>query len=236
MSERDDRYRYSVAWIDCTARGRSHGPRDPRARRPRDARRAPEGASARTARRFVPTAARGRAADHAVRAHQPARRRARSTRSGSARRASTTSACSPSRRSSTRSTWSTAGTAMYGSRGCVQYQYVVPFGAEATVRYSLEELSGTGTPSFLAVLKRFGAQNPGMLSFPTPGLDARGRHPGRRPRAARACSTGSTTRCSKPAAACTWPRTPAPGPSTSASCTPDSPSGARSGPSSIPTA
>jgi decaprenylphospho-beta-D-ribofuranose 2-oxidase len=58
---------------------------------------------------------------------------------------------------------------LYGPRGFVQWQCVVPFGAEEVLRECVEALAGIGAPSFLAVLKTMGAADPGPLSFPIEG-------------------------------------------------------------------
>jgi FAD/FMN-containing dehydrogenase len=62
-------------------------------------------------------------------------------------------------------------TRLYGPQGFVQYQCVVP-GAPATgpIRTIFERIARSGEPASLGVLKRFGAaRSPGMLSFPREG-------------------------------------------------------------------
>jgi decaprenylphospho-beta-D-ribofuranose 2-oxidase len=168
MSSGDDRYRYSVAWIDCLARGRSlgrgvlgrgdHARFDelPRAKRPHARRFAPEPLV--VAPSLFPS---GMVNTLTTRAFNELWfRKAPKHHEGAIQ---------------------TLGfffhpldmveewNRIYGRRGFVQYQFVVPFGAEETVRYALEQFSGANLAGFLAVLKRFGPGNPGMLSFPQPG-------------------------------------------------------------------
>jgi decaprenylphospho-beta-D-ribofuranose 2-oxidase len=59
---------------------------------------------------------------------------------------------------------------IYGRRGFVQFQCVVPFETgPAALRDLLEVISASHQASFLAVLKRMGAGRAGYLSFPMPG-------------------------------------------------------------------
>ncbi|WP_142107410.1 FAD-binding oxidoreductase [Pseudonocardia cypriaca] len=58
---------------------------------------------------------------------------------------------------------------VYGSRGFLQYQFLVPFGEEATFRRIVEKIAASPHASGLNVLKRFGAGNQAPLSFPQPG-------------------------------------------------------------------
>jgi decaprenylphospho-beta-D-ribofuranose 2-oxidase len=59
---------------------------------------------------------------------------------------------------------------LYGKRGFVQYQLVVPpQQARECIKTVLEELAKSNQASFLAVLKRFGKEGEGLLSFPREG-------------------------------------------------------------------
>ena len=58
---------------------------------------------------------------------------------------------------------------LYGPRGFVQYQFVVPPEGGGVVQRVLATLHAAGLPSGMAVLKRFGEADPGPLSFPMPG-------------------------------------------------------------------
>ncbi|HUF99517.1 MAG TPA: FAD-binding oxidoreductase [Ilumatobacter sp.] len=70
---------------------------------------------------------------------------------------------------------------VYGRHGLLQYQFVVPYGAEDTLRRVMERINSAALPSFLTVLKRFGPGNAAPLSFPTAGwtlaIDVPAAHP-----------------------------------------------------------
>ena len=58
---------------------------------------------------------------------------------------------------------------LYGPGGFVQYQFAVATQRGDVVEQAVGAIADSGIPSFLAVLKRFGAGNPGPLSFPMEG-------------------------------------------------------------------
>ena len=60
---------------------------------------------------------------------------------------------------------------LYGKRGLLQYQCVIPEPAEGSLASMLHQVSQSAEAPSLAVLKRFGdLKSPGMLSFPRPGI------------------------------------------------------------------
>jgi FAD/FMN-containing dehydrogenase len=60
---------------------------------------------------------------------------------------------------------------MYGKRGFTQYQCVLPREAgRSSARRVLEVLTARGGASFLCVIKDFGREGRGLLSFPRPGI------------------------------------------------------------------
>jgi decaprenylphospho-beta-D-ribofuranose 2-oxidase len=166
MASTDSSYRYSVAWIDCLAGGRKlgrsvlmrgdHAPADalPGKRRPEALklpRRVPLAVPA-----WTPTGLLRRETVAAFNEVYFRRAPARAER------------FVPLDRFfhplDSIAGWNRA----YGPNGLVQYQLVVPFGAEETLRAILERLSAAPAPSFLGVLKRLG-HGRGLLSFPMPG-------------------------------------------------------------------
>ena len=168
LTEGDDAYPYSVAWVDCLARGRSLGRavltrgrparrddldarsrRDPLAFRSRPRLEVPD---------VVPSGLVNRATVAALNEawFRKAPRERRGEVQGIAPFFHPLDGLGH---------WSRA----YGRRGFVQYQFVVPLEADGTVRRCIEALHAGGAVPSLAVLKRFGPGNPGHLSFPAPG-------------------------------------------------------------------
>lgn len=168
LTATDHRYRYSVAWIDLLARGASmgrsvltRGDHAPLDALPARARRAPltfRPGQLPSAPRFLPEGLLGRKSVGLF--NELWYRKAPRSRVGELQKMSTFFHPLDGVPHWNR---------VYGRGGFVQYQFVVGYGKEESLRRIVRRISERGCPSFLAVLKRFGEGDPGWLSFPMPG-------------------------------------------------------------------
>jgi decaprenylphospho-beta-D-ribofuranose 2-oxidase len=168
MASGDEGYQYSVAWIDCLARGRSLGrsvlTRGDHAgldELPAPQRRDPLGFAPRTRLAAPPWVPPGLLGPVGVRIFNEVWFR----KAPVCERGRVTPLASFFHPLDGVERWNL----LYGPAGFVQHQLVVPFGAGDVLRRTLERLSAAGAASFLAVLKRFGDGGPGALSFPSRG-------------------------------------------------------------------
>jgi len=168
MTSGDDDYRYSVAWIDCVAGGRSLG-RGVLTRGDHAKLEELSMADRATALEFdpkvrlgIPNVIPGGLLNrYSISAFNELwYRKAPKSRAGEIQSIGTFFHPLDGVRN-----WNNA----YGPSGFLQYQFVVPMEASDLIRIAIERLRKVPAPSFLAVLKRFGAANPAPLSFPQPG-------------------------------------------------------------------
>ena len=164
MIDGDDDYRYSVAWVDCMTKGSSMGrailTRGEHATR-RDLQSPSLVAPAPTRLRVPFNAPSGLLNPLSIRAFNEVWFRS-----------------APRRREGEEQSLGTFfhpldgvgdWNRLYGRRGFVQYQFAVADARAESVVRAIERLCTSGVPSFLAVLKRFGPANHGVLSFPLSG-------------------------------------------------------------------
>jgi decaprenylphospho-beta-D-ribofuranose 2-oxidase len=160
FGESDAGHRYSVAWIDALAKGRSLG-RGVLMQGDHAPSSAPSGRTSRRGSRSLPFDLPGAALNRfTVGAFNRLYRATHGERTG---------AVEPLERFfwplDAVGDWNRA----YGRRGFVQYQLVVPLDRADALAAVLRRAAESGRASFLAVLKRFGPAGEGILSFPMAG-------------------------------------------------------------------
>jgi len=168
LAEADERYRYSVAWVDCSARGSrfgrsvvSLGEHATIDELPVNRRSSPREYVPGAVTRLPVSPPRNLVTRAAITAANEAWfRKAPRQRSGEVQTV----------RSFFYPLDALGGwNRLYGRRGFTQYQIVVPFGCEGVIAAVIARLQAAGMPSSLGVLKRFGASDDAPLSFPRPG-------------------------------------------------------------------
>jgi decaprenylphospho-beta-D-ribofuranose 2-oxidase len=164
MADEDRRYRYSAAWIDGLARGKALG-RGVVVRGNHATRAEVADLSGRHGLRFSPTPS--------ISAPRPM---THLTRHMSRMVNETVFRRSPAQRERYQSLHAFFHThdrldlfRLFAPEGCVEYHFVVPVGQADVVRKAIERMARAHHPPFISIIKRFGDENPGGLSFPMAG-------------------------------------------------------------------